>query len=76
MIHPFMPDIADKNLDELQESISDLSRKLSFAYSINNQGLIHQLSMVIEGYRQEYNKKMDELFAKQHIDARISVEKE
>lgn len=71
-----MPDIADKNLDELQESISDLSRKLSFAYSINNQGLIHQLSMVIEGYRQEYNKKMDELFAKQHIDARISVEKE
>ena len=71
-----MPDIADKTMDELQESISDLSRKLSFAYRINNQGLIHQLSMVIEGYRQEYNKKMDELFAKQHIDARISVEKE
>lgn len=71
-----MPDITDKNLDELQSSISDLSRKLSFAYRINNQGLINQLGMVIEGYRQEYTKKMDELFAKQKIDTRISVEKE
>ena len=70
-----MPDIADKTLDELQSSISDLSRKLSFAYRMNNQGLINQLSMVIEGYNQEYRKKMDELFAKQQIDTRISVEK-
>jgi hypothetical protein len=76
MIHPFMPDITDKTVDELQSSISDLSRKLSFAYRINNQGLINQLSMVIEGYNQTYRKKMDELFEKQNIETRISVEKE
>jgi hypothetical protein len=76
MIHPFMPDISDKSLDELQASITDLSIKLSFAYRINNQSLINQLLMVIEGYRNEYNSKMDEVFARQNIETRISVEKE
>ena len=37
---------------------------------------IHQLQMVIESYRTEYSKQMDEMFKKQNIKTNVSVEKE
>jgi hypothetical protein len=31
--------------------------------------------MVIESYRKEYNKRMDEMIKKQNINAQINIEK-
>lgn len=76
MEHPFIQDISDKNLEELQNTLSDLNSKLSFAYRIQNQPLVHQLQMVIESYRNQYNKKMDELIKKQNIQTTINIKKE
>lgn len=76
MEHPFIHDLSDKNLEELQNTISDLNSKLTFAYRIQNQPLVHQLQMVIESYRNQYNKKMDELIKKQNIQTTISIKKE
>ena len=38
--------------------------------------LIGQIQMVMESYRNEYNRKMDELIKKQNIQNRINIRKE
>lgn len=74
MEHPFINDLSDKSLEELQETLSDLTNKLTFAYRSQNGPLIHQLQMVIESYKNEQNKKLDALFKKQNIDTTINVQ--
>jgi len=76
MEHPFIQDISGKNLEELQNTLSDLNSKLSFAYRMQNQPLVHQLQMVIESYKNQYNKKMDELIKKQNIQSAINIKKD
>ncbi len=68
--------MSDKSLDELQEAISGLNNKLTFAYRTGNGPLIHQLQMVLESYRNQQRKKMDEIFAKQKINTTINIEKQ
>jgi hypothetical protein len=74
MEHPFINNISDKSLEELQNTVSDLNGKLSFAYRTGNQPLMHQLQMAIESYRNQMNKKMDEIFAKQKIKTQINIQ--
>ena len=76
MQHPFITDLSDKSLEDLQNSITDLMKKLNFAYSMQNGPMIHQISMVLESYKAEHNKKMDEIMKKQNIQTTVSVEKE
>lgn len=75
MEHPFINNIDDLSLEELQTKISELHQKLTFAYRTSNGPLIHQLNMALESYRNTYNKKMDDLIGKQNINAQIKVEK-
>lgn len=76
MEHPFINDISDKSIEELQESISSLNNKLTFAYRTGNGPLIHQLQMVLESYRNQLTKKMDDLFAKQKLNTTINIQAE
>lgn len=76
MQHPFISDLSDKSLEDLQATISTLMGKLTFAYRMGNGPLIHQLTMALESYKTAYNKKMDELISKQKINTRISIEKD
>jgi hypothetical protein len=76
MQHPFINNLSDKSLEDLQTSITDLMKKLNFAYSMQNGPMIHQISMVLESYKAEHNKKMDEIMKKQNIQTTVSVEKE
>lgn len=73
MQHPFIGDLSDKTMDELQTTISDLSKKLTFAYRMQNQNMANQVSMVIESYKTEYNKRMDDLFKKQNLQSQIKI---
>lgn len=75
MQHPFINNLSDKSLEDLQKTISDLTSKLTFAHRTGNGPLIHQLNMVIESYRSEYSKKMDDLIKKQNIQNKIQIEK-
>jgi hypothetical protein len=77
MEHPFLSsvDITENSLEQLQDKLSDLNNKLTFAYRTNNGPLIHQLHMVLESYRNAYNKKMDELISKQKINTKIDIQK-
>ena len=60
----------------MSTALTDLTKKLNFAYRTQNGPMIHQLQMVVESYKAEYNKKMDELMKKQNIKTAVKVEKE
>lgn len=75
MEHPFINNLGDKSLEELQNTISSLTTKLTFAYRTGNSPLIQQITMAIESYKAAYSKKMDELIKKQQIQTNIKVEK-
>jgi hypothetical protein len=76
MEHPFINDISGKTLEQLQDTISSLHQKLTFAYRTQNGPLIQQLNMVLESYRNEYQKKINEVFKKQNIDGQVRITKE
>jgi hypothetical protein len=76
MEHPFINDLSDKSLEDLQNKISELTTKLNFAYRTGNGPLIHQIQMVIESYKNAYGKKMDDLISKQKINAQINIQKD
>lgn len=75
MEHPFINDLSLLSLEELQTKITDLNNKLNFAYRTGKGPLIHQISMVIESYRNQYKKKMDEMISKQNLKTQINIEK-
>lgn len=76
MEHPFINNLQDKSLEDLQTTISSLSSKLTFAYRTGNGPLISQINMALESYRGAYQKKMDELIKRQNIQTQIKVTKE
>jgi len=73
MQHPFINDLSQKSLEEIQTTIQDLYSKLNFAYRTHNQALVNQLYMVIESYKNESNKRLDQLYKKQNIDNHINI---
>jgi hypothetical protein len=73
MEHPFMPDISEKTVDELQASMSDLTGKLTFAHRMNQPFMINQIQMVLDGYKNEYAKRMDDMYKKQNIQNNIQI---
>lgn len=76
MEHPFInkDDLKELSIEQLQEKVSSLNTKLTFAYRTGNGPLMHQLQMVLETYRNQISKKMDELFEKQNIKNKINIE--
>lgn len=76
MQHPFISDLSNKSLEDLQTSINDLTKKLNFVYRSQNGHMINQLRMVIESYQSEYNKRIDEAYKKQNISNKININKQ
>ena len=73
MEHPFINDLSDKTLEELQDTLSSLGNKLTFAYRTANQPMIHQLQMVLESYKKEYDKRISSMIDQKKIDTKISI---
>lgn len=73
MEHPFITNLSDQSLEDLQTKISELSGKLTFAYRTGNSALISQINMALESYRNAYKKKMDEMINKQNISGQIKI---
>lgn len=64
MEHPLIGDLSEFKIEELQHKISELNKRLSFAYKTGNSALIHQLHMVLSAYNQEYQNKLAKLMPK------------
>jgi len=68
MEHPLLKpeELQAKSIEDLEKTIADLTRKLSWAQKMPNGGAISsQLYMVIESYRMTLNRKIDEKYNKQ-----------
>jgi hypothetical protein len=76
MEYPFINDLSKKTLSELQNDISELTKKLNFAYRIGHSSIIHQLTVAINSYKEESTKRMDELMKKSKIDTKVNIQKE
>lgn len=66
MEHPGVDAVTIKqelSLEQIQSKISELTSRLSFAYRIQNQPLIHQIGMVLEVYKRVQAEKLDEMFS-------------
>ena len=64
MEHPLIGDLSGLKIEELQNKISELNKRMSFAYKTGNQTLLNQLQMVLEAYNREYANKMAKLMPK------------
>lgn len=64
MEHPLLEELSGLTLEEIQSKISDLNKKLAFAYQMNNQPVIQQLNLIMGSYQEAYRKKMDEIMPK------------
>lgn len=73
MQHPFISDLSEKSLDDLQKTVNDLNSKLNFASRTGNIALIGQLRMVIESYTTEVAKRIDDLYKKQNVQPSINI---
>jgi hypothetical protein len=74
MNHPFINNLSTKTLEELQETISGLMQKLTFAYRTGNGPMINQLKMALESYNEAYSLRINEMMNKQKINTKISIE--
>lgn len=75
MHHPFISDLSDKSIEDLQEAIADLTSKITFAHRTQNAPMIHQLDMIMNSYKDEQKKKLDKLFADKDIGDNIHVDR-
>ena len=73
MHHPFINDLSDKSLEDIQTAIAELNKKLNFAYRIQNGPMINQLRMALESYNFENSRRMDEIYKKQNIQNQINI---
>lgn len=75
MQHPFIGDLSDKTLEEIQSTITKLTGNLNYVYRTQNHALIQQLNMVLESYKAEANKRLDEIYKKQNLQSQIKIQK-
>ena len=75
MEHPFVANLDDKSLEDLQTTITSLHSKLTFAQRTQNSAMIQQINMVLESYRNAYQKKMDEMIKRQNLQNQVHITK-
>jgi hypothetical protein len=58
MEHPLIANLDSLTAEQLQEKISELTRKLSIAYRSGNAQLCNQLRMALESYQNKYQERL------------------
>lgn len=75
MQHPFIGDLSDLSLEDIQGKIQTLSKNLTFAFRSGNQNMVNQISMVLESYKAEASKRLDDMYKKQKVQGSINIQK-
>jgi hypothetical protein len=57
MEHPLIANLDDLTAEQLQEKISELTKKLSIALRTGNGYLCDQIRMALESYQNKYNER-------------------
>ena len=64
MEHPLINNIDDLSMEQLQERITELSRKVGMAHRMGNAQLRHQVQMALETYQNKYRERQQALWKK------------
>jgi hypothetical protein len=62
MNHPFIGDLSEKTLEELQTTMSDLTKKQTFMARMGKHDMVNQVALVLNNYQQEYNRRQQDLW--------------
>jgi hypothetical protein len=62
MEHPLIGNISELTIDELQEKVNELNKKLGIAARIGNAQLCDQIRMAIETYGNKLREKQNEQY--------------
>jgi hypothetical protein len=67
MEHPFLDpsEIKKLKLEEIQNKITELTKKLTIAYQTGNDYLVHQVQMALETYNNAQMEKLKEMMPKE-----------
>jgi hypothetical protein len=75
--HPFIQDLSSETPEQLSEKISTLNNRMSWAFKMGKHDMVRQMQMVLESYRTEYQKRMEEQWNKktggQNLDKKIDI---
>lgn len=63
MEHPLINDVNDLTLEQLQDRISDLTKKLGWAQRSGNANLVNQISLALNTFRSKYQEKQQAAWA-------------
>lgn len=58
MEHPLIANLDDLTAEQLQEKISELTKKLSIGLRTGNGYLCDQIRMALESYQNKYNERL------------------
>ena len=64
MEHPLISNIDDLSAEQLQERITELTRKVSIAHRMGNAQLRHQVQMALTTYQNKYREKLEQSWKK------------
>jgi hypothetical protein len=75
MQHPLIPNLDHLNLEELQEKITELTKKLSIVARSGNGHLCNQIRMALESYNTAYQNKIkqQQMDSGKNFDDKISI---
>lgn len=62
MEHPLLGSLSELSNEEVQEKYNDITKKLNQAYLMRNPTVINQLTMIMESYQTELNKRHKKMF--------------
>jgi hypothetical protein len=62
-MHPLAPDLSQFNNDELLQKFNDLNKKIVLASRSGSGHVVHQMSMLLEDYRQEMRRRHEKLMS-------------
>jgi hypothetical protein len=61
MEHPFIHNIESLSDEELADKISTLNQRMSWCLRMNKGDIARQVSMMLESYRSEHQRRMDKI---------------
>lgn len=57
MGHPLTPDLTKLSMDELTNKMSELQKRLTWAYRVGQADLVGQIQLVMEDYHNELQER-------------------
>jgi len=69
MEHPLISNLDDLSMEQLQEKINELTKKLGMAHRMGNAYLRQQVQMALESYQNKYREKQQQLWAEKNTGA-------